>query len=167
MTNIQLETPSAVNALNWIISILNKHNITYQITGGLAAKVYGATRPLADIDIDVSNAAIESILSDVKPFIVYGPMRYQDELWDILLLTLDYHGQLIDFSGADDGLVFNSQLTKWKKCEVNFSAAVKKKINNLTVSIIDKNELIKYKSELKREVDLLDVEALTGAKLDQ
>lgn len=29
-------------ALDWIVSLLNRYHITYQIVGGLAAKAYGA-----------------------------------------------------------------------------------------------------------------------------
>lgn len=42
-----------INALKWIIKILNSKNIPYQISGGFAAKMYGSIRPLNDIDIDI------------------------------------------------------------------------------------------------------------------
>ena len=40
-------------ALIWITNILKKHQIPFQISGGLAAIAYGASRSLADIDIDI------------------------------------------------------------------------------------------------------------------
>lgn len=158
-SQLQIES-KATDALHWIINILNKHHIIYQITGGLAAKIYGAKRPLADIDLDLPDQAIITILPEIKPYLIYGPERFQDEQWDILLLTIDYHGQLIDISGADDSMIFNKISNQWEKCEVNFSAAVEKQIGNISVSVISKADLIKYKSVLKREVDILDLEEL-------
>ena len=160
--NLQSESKLASNALRWIISVFQKHHVDYQITGGLAAKIYGATRPLVDIDIDLSNESIKIIMDDIKPFLIYGPTRYQDEQWDILLLTLDYDGQLIDISGADDGLIYDKAKKEWVKCNVNFSIAIKKYVDDIPVSIINKNDLIKYKSELKRDIDLIDLAAITN-----
>jgi hypothetical protein len=49
-------TETVGNALRWIIGILDRHNIQYQITGGFAAKLYGSSREVNDIDIDIFNA---------------------------------------------------------------------------------------------------------------
>ncbi|HSW94150.1 MAG TPA: hypothetical protein VLJ15_07350 [Gammaproteobacteria bacterium] len=162
ISELQLESKKSTDALRWIINILNKHHIIYQVTGGLAAKVYGAKRSLADIDLDLPGQAIRIILSEVKPYIICGPKRFRDEQWDILLLTIDYHGQLIDISGADDGLIFDRINNQWEKCEVDFSAVVEKKIDDIVVKVISKADLIKYKSVLKREVDILDLSELTN-----
>jgi hypothetical protein len=160
MLSIKLESQQAVAGLKWITQLLAKHNITYQITGGLAAKVYGSERPLADIDLDLPNEAITKILPDIENHLVYGPSRYQDLEWDILLATLNYHGQLIDLSGADDGLLFDKQNEKWVTCEVDFKKINRCLMDGIQVPVIAKNELIKYKSSLRREVDLLDISAI-------
>ena len=160
MLSVKLGSEQARAALEWITQLLTRYDITYQITGGLAAKIYGSERPLADIDIDVPNEAITKIMPDIKNYLVYGPCRYQDSEWDILLATLDYHGQLIDFSGADDGLTFDKQNKKWVTCEVDFSKIKRYEIENINIPVIAKDELIKYKSSLRREVDLLDIAAI-------
>lgn len=158
--NLSLESSVAIEALRWIDDILKKHNISYQVTGGLAAKVYGSLRPLVDIDIDVSNNDIAIILPEIEPYLIFGPERYQDEMWDILLLTLDYHGQLIDISGADDGKVYNLLQNDWEACVVNLSAREFTMIENISVPVINKFDLVQYKSKIRRPVDLEDLEFL-------
>ena len=48
-------------ALRYIVSLLQGNNISFQITGGLAAVLYGARRPVYDIDIDVCENDIPKI----------------------------------------------------------------------------------------------------------
>ena len=154
---VKIESEKAKNALHWLMTILKNSHQPYQITGGLAAKCYGSNRPLFDIDIDVSNQALEILLPVIKPFLIYGPERYKDNDWDILLATIDYHGQLIDLSGADDGRVFDKKTKQWVDCKVDFSTVITTSIENIDVNIIEKSSLIQYKSCLRREVDLQDI----------
>ncbi|MEX2029256.1 MAG: hypothetical protein WD963_02120 [Candidatus Paceibacterota bacterium] len=63
-------------ALKWIVSILEKHNIVYRISGGFAARVYGSQRELADIDVGMQENHFSEILSEIKGYIVSGPENY-------------------------------------------------------------------------------------------
>jgi hypothetical protein len=58
-------------ALHWIVGILRKHKIPFQITGGFAANIYGSTRLLADIDIDLPDKDIFDILPKVQKYVIY------------------------------------------------------------------------------------------------
>ena len=88
-------------AFLWIIDILERHKILYRISGGLAARAYGVDRELADIDIEVAEKDIFSIVEDVKPYIIFGPARSNNNSWDLQLLTLSYEGQDIDISESE------------------------------------------------------------------
>ena len=58
------------------------------ISGGFAARLYGATRDLADIDIDIPEDRFAELIPQVKEYIKLGPARYKDDNWDLFLMTL-------------------------------------------------------------------------------
>jgi hypothetical protein len=114
MKNNQLE------ALTWITNILITHNVPFQIAGGLAANVYGSRRPLEDIDIDIPDDKFSVIQHEVAQHIIFGPAQYKDENWDLLLMTLDYHGQIIDLSGAYSTKCWNKKTGNWQIIATEF-----------------------------------------------
>jgi hypothetical protein len=75
-------------AFKWIIDILEKNKIPFQVSGGLAARAYGSDRELADIDIEVSDDNVRDLVPEVKEYITFGPGFYKDDNWDLLLMTL-------------------------------------------------------------------------------
>ncbi|HLG76660.1 MAG TPA: hypothetical protein VKX46_09600 [Ktedonobacteraceae bacterium] len=65
-------------ALDWIVSLLKRYAIPYQISGGLAARAYGATRPLVDIDLCASlqeSPHCQAFLAEIRPYLIreWGP----------------------------------------------------------------------------------------------
>jgi hypothetical protein len=79
---------NTIEALRWVVDILKNNNVSFQLTGGFAAKLYGSTRELADIDIDIEENGFEKIFDEVKDYIIYGPKQYKDDNWDLMLMTL-------------------------------------------------------------------------------
>lgn len=146
-------------AFNWIIDILERHEIAYRISGGLAARVYGDTRELADIDIEVADADIIKIIDDVKAYIVFGPACYKDENWDLELLTLNYEGQAIDIGGAN-AKIFNHKTKQWESYFCDLESFEMREVFGRTVPVEPEDSLIAYKTKLAREVDLEDVRQL-------
>lgn len=148
-------------AFNWIIDILERHRITYKISGGFAARVHGVNRELADIDIEVADADISKIVNDVKLYIVYGPTRYHDDNWDLELITLKYEGQEIDIAGAE-AKIFNHETKQWEPRSGNFESVEVKEVFGRKVPIESRDSLMDYKTKLAREVDLEDVKQLSS-----
>lgn len=148
-------------ALNWIIRILRKRRMPFQIFGGLAARAYGAKRTLVDIDIAVPNSRFGEIPPDIRRYITDGPRRYRDRNWDLLLVTLRYAGQEIDIVG-DPIRIYDARARKWRKHVANFAKPTYCKLYRLTLPVVPKRILISWKRRLGRRVDLADVRALTG-----
>lgn len=148
------------DALKWIINILNTKSIQYQIAGGFGAYLYGSHRNINDIDIDIRSEGFTSILPDIKNYIVFGPARYKDEKWDIDLITLNYHGQLIDISGTNEAKIYDEKNKKWIPYPDNFEMAQKIKTFDIEIKMIDPNDLINYKKLLNGEHQKIDITAI-------
>ncbi len=152
------------SAFYWIVGVLKNHKIPFQVSGGLAARLYGSVRKLADIDIDIPEDRFLDILSEVKDRVKFGPRRYQDENWDLLLLTLTYEGQDIDLSGAYETKVFDKKKTQWVSIKDDFSTATLMNAYGLEVPVMNREELIRYKRTLARDVDEIDIIQMTSDK---
>lgn len=150
-------------AFLWIIDILEKNKITYKISGGFVARIYGVNRELADIDIEVSEKDIPTIAREAKPYIKFGPERYKDENWDLELLTLEYEGQEIDIACAEAN-IFNQENKEWEKTISNLRDASMTEVYGKVVPIEKMDALINYKIKLGREVDIEDVKQLSEIK---
>ncbi len=148
-------------ALKWIVGILNKHKVPYQVVGGLAARLYGSKRPLADIDIYIPSQYFKTILPDVRPYITFGPKLYKGESWELVFMALEYAGQQIELSDADNTKIFNKHTSKWEKEKIGFHESEIKDIHGITLNVIPKDRLIAYKRKLLREVDMEDIDQIT------
>jgi len=147
------------DALKWIVSILRKYNITFQISGGFAANIYGAKRPINDIDIDVPEDVMELLLPDIEPYITFGPARYKDKKWDLKLITLNYKGQEIDIGGAFEAKIFDGQNKVWVHCPAKFETAQIHTIYGVEVPVVRPQDLIEYKKLLDGEHQKTDIAA--------
>lgn len=145
-------------ALIWITDILKKLEIPFEIDGGMAANLYGAERELMDIDINVPLEYFHKITPFVKEYITYGPLKFKDENWDDLMMTLQYQGQDIDICALGDMKYFDSINKEWVDMPSDLSNVKIMRCEDIEVPVIDRQILIDYKKVLNREVDKIDVE---------
>lgn len=148
-------------AFKWIIGILQERHIPFQITGGFAARVYGASRELADIDLDVPLERFDEIIPLVKKYALFGPGQFKDENWNLWMTTLEYEGQEIDICAAETEEIFNQNTKQWGKMNVDISKAEQHEVFGVAVHVVSREILIAYKNKLLRDVDKEDVAFLT------
>jgi hypothetical protein len=152
-------------ALGWIVSLLNRYSIPYQICGGMAAKAYGATRPLVDIDIYASLQAsphFQLFMDEVQPYLIREFAPHLSASWDILYLALNYQGMQIEIAeSTSNPRFYNYRDGRWEDQLIDFAASTLILLYSVEVAIMPKDELLAYKSMLDREVDHLDIEHMT------
>ena len=146
-------------AFLWIIGILEKHKVVYRISGGMAARAYGSNRPLADIDIEIRDKYFKKILPDIRKYLFFIG-KYRDKHFKTYGAGMKYKGQIIELSGADTEILYDSRKKKWIKSNNDLTKTTKKEIYGKTVKVIRKKDLIEYKEKLNREVDKKDLKVL-------
>ena len=144
-------------ALSWITKILKKKKIKFNVLGGLAAYSYGSKRSLWDIDLIIKNQDFKKILPDVKNQIVERPHFSKSRNWQCYFMELKYLGKTIEIGGSQNCKILNSRTKKWQKVNL-LSKSTRKKVLDLNLPIIPKQQLISYKSKLNRQVDRLDIQ---------
>lgn len=148
------------HAFIWIVELLKKYNIPFQISGGFAARLYGSKRDLADIDIGIPDSRFEKLLPDIKEYLIYGPEHYHDDEWDLQLMTLKYENQKIDIAGRDTIMIFDKSQGVWIPAHRDMTVSVDIEVYGIVVPVIPKEALIAYKKKINREVDREDVQQL-------
>lgn len=148
-------------ALRFILDLFATNQVSYRISGGLAAKIYGSDRALADIAVELSNNDIILLLPFISEYLTYGPQRYQDDEWNLFLATLSYKGQLIDLCGTDEQYIYNKSTLQWEQERIDLSIFEEKVVFDILVRVTPKAELLSYKSKIAREVDFADINAIS------
>jgi len=143
----------------WIIKIIEENNIKYRVSGGLAARIYGSKRKLADIDIEVLKKDIKKIYKIVNDFVIYKPQQYKDESWDLMLMTIKYKNQEIDIASFE-AKIFNKKTKIWVKRPGKFNDVNLKSVFGVDIPVERLESLVKYKKILARDVDIKDIREL-------
>ena len=134
-------------ALKWIVRILKRKKVRFNIIGGLAAYAYGSKRMLWDIDLAMKNKDFLKILPDVKEYVVEAPHYSKSKNWQCYYMELKYKGIAIEIGGAEGAKMLDSKTGKWKKLGDGLSKPVIREVFGLKLPIISKKNLIAYKKE--------------------
>lgn len=153
------------SALAWIIGKMEKHDLPYQIVGGLAVIAYGGTRPPNDIDFFVPlGPDAAAFLQDIDPYIVWGPEAVVAGSWDITYLKLNYEGQKIEIGASAQPKIEDAATGDWVTKRIDLDTSVLKEVFGCKVRVMPVAQLIAYKRVLGREVDLTDIRDLTRSE---
>ncbi|WP_394248477.1 MazG-related protein [Vibrio profundi] len=150
-------------ALEWIQQILESHQVPYQIVGGLAVRMHGGSREVADIDLYIPKTEVNKIWSEVSGFISKPLKHYVEEGWDLEYFQLIYQSQKIEIGLSPGSKIYSSATEEWVELSIDYSCSVHRQYANLTLPTMPTNALIEYKRVLGREVDLIDISDLTRA----
>jgi len=150
--------------LKWIVRILKKRKIRFNVGGGLAAYVYGSKRMLVDIDLNIRNEDFEKILPDVKKYIIESPHFSKSKNWQCYYMEFEYKGIIVEIGGDKGCKMLNSKTKKWQKVRDGLFKPTIKKVFGLNLPLIPKKRLIAYKKKLMRKVDIIDLKNL-GQKI--
>ncbi len=151
-------TQDQTEALRWLVSLVNRHQIPYQIVGGLAAMAYGATRPLVDIDLYIPFERAQAALEEMRPFIVREPLPHRSESWNLIYLALDYYGVYIEIGDSSTNPQFYNRVDgRWEPQIIDYAASTIVEMNGIEVAVMPRDELVRYKAMLDRDVDHIDI----------
>lgn len=153
---------NAEQALRWIVGLLEAHQVPFQVVGGLAARAYGATRPLVDIDLYIPAAHVTTVLEVVQRFVTRRPQHHRDDHWDLVYMRLEYSGQPIEIGVSDDARYRDVRQDQWHGAAVDYEASERLDVLGVEVPVMPREQLLAYKHSLDRPVDRADVRELTA-----
>lgn len=144
-------------ALEWLVNQLDRHGTPYQIVGGMAARAYGATRDLVDIDLYIDFSKSLDFLTSVDEFIYWGPSTVVEGPWSITYLKMNYSGQKIEIGDIKKVALFDHKNGVWIDQKIDLKDADQASLLGIDVHVMPRSQLIEYKRILDRDVDRQDI----------
>jgi hypothetical protein len=149
-------------ALAWLVDLLRSRSIPFQAVGGLAARAYGATRSLNDIDIFMPMRRIGEVEPDLTPFLTRPPLPHRDDSWNLTFAQLVYAEQKIEIAGVEGARYRDRASGAWVPQHIDFTRSHWVQLYGVSVPVMPREDLIEYKQRLNREVDRLDLAQIAG-----
>lgn len=150
-------------ALQWLTGILDGAGIPWQVVGGLAARAYGATRPLHDIDLYVPDGRFGEAVALMGARVVRGPAHHRDLHWDLEFAVLEVEGVRVEVASSA-ARYYDGGRRGWVPAAIDFDASERRMVEGVRVPVMARERLVDYKRRLGREVDLADLAEIDSAE---
>jgi hypothetical protein len=155
-------------ALNWLVSLLERHHVPYEVVGGLAARAYGASRALVDIDLYVPLSQAQPAVEEMRPYLKREPLPHRSDSWDLVYLALEYQGVWIEIGDSETNpCFFNRVDQRWEPQLIDYAALNLATLYGCQAAVMPKGELIRYKTMLDREVDHMDIQEMESKAMKE
>lgn len=161
-----MDDDRAAVALRWCVDLFDRCGAEFQVVGGLAARAYGASRPLVDLDFYVSSARYTDVIRAAGARCIWGPRAHRGEHWDLTFAKLRHKGVPIELGDPADARYFDRVRDEWVEQAVDFARSEIRELLGIPVSVMPREQLIEYKRGLDRDVDRLDLEQMTDSRSD-
>jgi len=145
--------------LTEILEAMNRAQLPFQATGGLAGNLHGSVWPLHDLDFDVAPPLLSRMATEFRAQVVYGPAPFRDEEFALDLLTLRFGSVEVDLSDAASIRLLNARGEE-QSWPTDLSAVVWRPLGEHRVPAMPLPQLLAYKRAIGREADVADLEAL-------
>ena len=150
----------ASEALAWLVELFRDRGVRYAAAGGLAARAWGARRPLVDLDIYVRGEDLERLEADLAPYVVQPLARLLNDHWDLSLIRLQYAGVPVELSVCEGAKYREASTGEWHTACPQLDDCPERQVFGVPVSVLDLEHLVEYKRRVDRAVDRADVASL-------
>lgn len=150
----------AADALAWLCDLLRERGVRFAAVGGLAARAWGASRPLVDLDFLVAGEDLDRVEPDLAPFVVRPLSPHRDDRREFSCLRLEYGGVPIELAIAEGARYREASTGEWHLEEIALARCPRRQVLGMPLPVLAREDLLRLKRRLDRAIDRADVAAL-------
>jgi hypothetical protein len=150
----------AADAVVWLTDLFADRGVRYAAAGGLAARAWGASRPLVDLDFYVKGEDLDRIESELAPYVVQPLSEFRNEHWDLSFMRLEYAGAPLELSVGEGARYREAATGEWHDACPDFEDCPERELFGTTVKVMNRAQLMEYKRRVDRAVDRADIASM-------
>jgi hypothetical protein len=156
----------AAEVLAWLSDLFRDGGVRYAAAGGLAARSWGGTRPLVDLDFYVRAEDLDRLEVDLAPYVVRPLTALKDEHWDLVFMRLEYSSVPLELCVAEGALYRDASTGEWHDACPTLDDCPEREVLGVKLRVMNREDLVRYKQRVSRAVDRADVAAIERAGRD-